>query len=368
MSNGSRNSDSVSSSNSLSPTVSSVGASGSVPYHVQPNIHLLNINDNLTNDHEIGMIPGYWPDQWQEMQPAVDNVIGTAQISPADLAFATSNTGALPKQSRNSLALALAQTSLASPTQTSLPDTTSNTTEDHQGEGDNCMSRALELIASLHRPAQNPCINGNISTSIVSKTSNSESNTEPTIDQILITNRAAIASLLRILNCVTCLAQEDRGVTLACFLIAGKIVTWYATALTIGAATTAPADDLTTTSNGIRPSDTTLPTPIFLGDYLLDSATSRSVRAGLILAELAEHMQPLLTRLVERLPGIPNVIGAVGNETTIVDGAAATVVAGGSGNGNSIDGGGKGCYELNCALRERVRGLVNEARVISLGC
>ncbi|KAF1824831.1 uncharacterized protein K489DRAFT_142661 [Dissoconium aciculare CBS 342.82] len=368
MSNGSRNSDSVSSSNSLSPTVSSVGASGSVPYHVQPNIHLLNINDNLTNDHEIGMIPGYWPDQWQEMQPAMNNVISTAQISPADLAFATSNTGALPKQSRNSLALSLAQTSLASPTQTSLPDTTSNTTEDHQGEGDNCMSRALELIASLHRPAKNPCINGNIFTSIVSNTSNSESNTEPTIDQILITNRAAIASLLRILNCVTCLAQEDRGVTLACFLIAGKIVTWYATALTIGAATTAPADDLTTTSNGIRPSDTTLPTSIFLGDYLLDSATSRSVRAGLILAELAEHMQPLLTRLVERLPGIPNVIGAVGNETTIVDGAAATVVAGGSGNGNSIDGGGKGCYELNCALRERVRGLVNEARVISLGC
>jgi hypothetical protein len=160
-------------------------------------------------------------------------------------------------------------------------------------------------------------------------------------------------------------------VTLACFLIAGKIVTWYATALTIGAVKTASANDLATTSNisnSIGASDTTLPTPIFLGDYLLDSATSRSVRAGLILAELAEHMQPLLTRLVERLPGIPNVIGAVGNETAIVDTATATVVGGGSGIGNSIDGGGKGCYELNCALRERVRSLVNEARVISLGC
>jgi hypothetical protein len=226
------------------------------------------------------------------------------------------------------------------------------------------MAQALELIASLHAPAETPCL------STSAATSNSDNDNNPTIDQILITNRAAIASLQRILNCATCLAHEDRGVTLACFLIAGKIVSWYAAALSMGTTISAANDtnksSVSTISGpvGMAPVSGVAAnaTPIFLGDYLLDASTSRSVRAGLILAELAEHMQPLLTRFVERLPGIPIVLGAVGSDlTNSGDTAAATAPTMGN------DGGGRGCYELNCALRERVRGIVDEARRVSMG-
>jgi hypothetical protein len=73
-------------------------------------------------------------------------------------------------------------------------------------------------------------------------------------------------------------------------------------------------------------------------------------------------MQPLLTRFVERLPGIPNVVGAVGS-----DGAGAGEMSAAAAQAKGNDGGGKGCYELNCALRERVRGIVDEARRVSSG-
>jgi hypothetical protein len=237
-----------------------------------------------------------------------------------------------------------------------MPTTASTPVNNNHHTGrNNCMTQALELIASLHTPTETPCL----STTATTATTSNSNNSEPTIDQILLTNRAAIASLQRILNCATCLAHEDRGVTLACFLIAGKITTWYATALSMSTSTSGKPTTTVPAIPGPAGMAPTTATPIFLGDYLLDASTSRSVRAGVILAELAEHMQPLLTRFVERLPGIPNVLGAVGSDVPEISAAVPPV------KGN--DGGGKGCYELNCALRERVRGIVDEARRVSLG-
>jgi hypothetical protein len=362
MSNGSVTSDNTSSRN-LSPTMDPAVAAGlqaGITYQAHHNMHHLGMNPSIPVDLDNGMVPEYLSNSWQQVRPRMDSIAGTALSARDDLQFITSNMAIMSKKPPGSISFTQTAIPLLTPP-TSTPATITNSdpmNSHHQTGRNSCIDQALELITSLHTPTNASC-------AYTTATSNIDSDNDPTIDQILLTNRAAIASLQRILNCANCLTHEDRGVALACFLIAGKIISWYATALSMGTSTSA-TNSITKSSNtvGVLPAvpgpagmaPSAIATPIFLGDYLLDASTSRSVRAGLILAELAEHMQPLLTRLVERLPGIPNVVGAAGDDVAVTTTAAQKV-------GN--DGGGKGCYELNCALRERVRGIVEEARRVS---
>jgi len=186
--------------------------------------------------------------------------------------------------------------------------------------GKGCMALALELVSSLH-VSRESCV-ASVATPLAIPTTTEDTRD---VDQVLFENRDAIKAVHQILDCP---CSRDPSIFMACHLVAAKIVSWYQAALGLSEKQFVAAGDDPAFA------DRVVARPIFMGNYLLDAAASRSVRAGLILSELKEHMQPLLLRLSGQMPG-----------------AAAT--------GGSI--------EFGCTLRDQLRGTIEEASMISLG-
>ena len=162
----------------------------------------------------------------------------------------------------------------------------------NQGPKD-CLIRVLEVVRSLH-------VSVISCSTVVSDTGLSDSSIfnhlasiQPKrddrrdIDQVFFKNRDAIKSLHRILDC-GCSASPS--VALACYLAAGKIIRWYRAAIGI-------SDEAEAANDRKSMPEQIVVRPIYMGRYCLHPTTQRSVRASVVLNELKEQVQPLLTRL-----------------------------------------------------------------------
>jgi len=109
------------------------------------------------------------------------------------------------------------------------------------------------------------------------------------IDTVLFQNRDAVKTLGKILDC-PCSADQD--VALACYLAATKVVAWYEAAMDISGNAPDGSGDM---SQGM--SDRIVARPIFMGGYCLNAEAGRAVRAKVVLMEMTEHVQPLISRL-----------------------------------------------------------------------
>ncbi|KAL9080000.1 MAG: hypothetical protein Q9157_001145 [Trypethelium eluteriae] len=202
--------------------------------------------------------------------------------------------------------------SLQTPASTAVPESFSTTSEfaqeprtEHERpppepyhSGQDCMALALQVVYDLHVPREHCRTAASSDPMTCIQTFKDEPRD---VDSVLFLNRDAIKSVNKILGCP---CSADRSVALACYLAAAKIIEWYGAA--IGISVDASRDDgHENGANGflddevkLRPmSDRIISRPIFMGRYCLDAEVHRSVRAKVVLSELREHIQPLMSRL-----------------------------------------------------------------------
>ncbi|KAF2795488.1 hypothetical protein K505DRAFT_195049, partial [Melanomma pulvis-pyrius CBS 109.77] len=160
--------------------------------------------------------------------------------------------------------------------------------------GHDCMALALRVVYNLN-VMREPC---HIATSDPMAYIQSSENEARDVDTVLFHNRDAAQTIKKILDC-SC--STDSTVTLACYLAATKIVDWYGAA--IGAAGEPSGEEACSNTaldhNSVRRAmvDRIIARPIFMGRYCLDPEVQRAVRAQVVLSELKEHVQPLISRL-----------------------------------------------------------------------
>ena len=168
-----------------------------------------------------------------------------------------------------------------------------------------CMTLALHVVDSLHVP-RDRCESSDPTAWMQAPKERPRD-----VDAVLLLNRDAIKTVNRILDCP---CSADRNVALACYLATAKIIHWYATAMGISmdafeaegndngngnfsanTSTNAGRSPLGTDIRPIPMSDRIASRPILMGRYCLDADTQRSVLAKVILSELKEHIQPLMS-------------------------------------------------------------------------
>ncbi|KAF2219508.1 hypothetical protein BDZ85DRAFT_43130 [Elsinoe ampelina] len=147
--------------------------------------------------------------------------------------------------------------------------------------GQDCLALVLQVVSDLH-VVRDSCSTAASDPMTCIQSAHEEARD---VDQVLFLNRDAITTINKVLDCP---CSSDPSVSLACYLAATKIVSWYAAAIGV---TDGQPDHL----------DNSLPLivsrPIFMGRYCLDAEAQRSVRAKVVLTELREHIQPLLAKL-----------------------------------------------------------------------
>ncbi|KAI9706229.1 MAG: hypothetical protein M1820_004804 [Bogoriella megaspora] len=265
--------------------------------------------------------------------PTTGSTLVDETTSMADL---TPKLGQLPysqiNNERQNIRINTATTNVRPPTASSLPETPLSRQEDtvkssmhlHHRDQD-CMSSILQLVSDLHVP-QEQCSSKLSSPPQYLQATPDESRD---LDTVLFSNRDAIRSINTILDCHC--ATADRSVGMACYLAAAKIVDWYGAAIGITSTDVSQEDNLNSFRNTpisthnvenniskpninhnanqsrVSLSRSPLPQrrlsshitaqPIFMGRYVLDADVLQSVRAKVVLSEVREHFQPLLSRL-----------------------------------------------------------------------
>ncbi|KAL6705700.1 hypothetical protein ACN47E_006489 [Coniothyrium glycines] len=162
------------------------------------------------------------------------------------------------------------------------------------------------------------------------------------VDSVLFVNRDAARSIKKILGC-TC--ASDTNVALACYLATSKIIDWYDAAIRAMGST---LEDTDSSKSSIRSNNDSqgamaeqiIARPIFMGKYCLDREAQRVVGAQVVLGELREHVQPLLTQLPRyQISGHDTADDATGVKTPT--------------------------GLQTCALREQLRTVIHNARALN---
>ena len=143
-----------------------------------------------------------------------------------------------------------------------------------------CAFVALQVVADLHVASQG-CLTA-ANNSLARTQQRSSAGEIRLADAILQCNSEALQRLDKILDCR---CSYEQGVLVPVYLALHKAISWYAAI--VGSADksqSAQADRIATK-------------PIFMGNYCLDAATQRMVRAQVVRKQLKDHVEPLVNRL-----------------------------------------------------------------------
>jgi hypothetical protein len=156
------------------------------------------------------------------------------------------------------------------------------TTALHTGEQD-CTLLALRIAGEMHVALQSCSSADSASTfgePLMARPDRRD------IGEIIKVNRSAIRRVNRILDCPTC--SNDRMCIQTCYLAIQKTVAWYEAVASMdnsGRGTNASLNGLVQAQ------------PVFMGSLSVDHDTQRIMRGSVIMAEMRDHVQPLVTRL-----------------------------------------------------------------------
>ena len=141
-----------------------------------------------------------------------------------------------------------------------------------------------------------------MTTACMQATSSSQSSSLPTINSVITQNRSTIESLNSMLICPCTL---DRHLTTIIFLIALKVVAWYAAvARSTSQSSNCSAIEAANDGCSRKPSpERVLQTPTTVGRYHLDGDDSSRMRAQLVLSELhrVQRVVELMSRRLEAM-------------------------------------------------------------------
>lgn len=146
-----------------------------------------------------------------------------------------------------------------------------------------CIVSALQLVSDLRTPStKRACGNGGFE--CLTQQGNSAATTRD-IDAVLNTNRRALRTLDRVMDCV---CSNEQEVLIPVFLATQQAMLWYEAALCIDPLGNDSVVDRVVTSN------------VMIGNYCLDVGAQGLVRAYIVLGELRRYVQPLVVRLQQR--------------------------------------------------------------------
>ena len=215
-----------------------------------------------------------------------------------------------------------------------------------QSHPHDCTSLAFSTLHSLHLPSCSAPSSGTVSSSL------------PTIDQVLVTNRAAVQSVLTLLACP---CSTDRHLPLLLAVITSKILAWYQAIVCVNingssqttsslSVSSLPHSSTTVAATSYTHLESVIHTPITLGAYTLDGEDEERLRVQLVLGEL-KRVDNLVEKFCERF------------------------CRGSEGDAVNMDQGGErgGVYPtletfLRTRLKETVRGTVGEFRSQMMDC
>lgn len=173
--------------------------------------------------------------------------------------------------------------------------------------GPDCTLLALRIVSEMHVATQT-CSSADPS-AMRSDTHESASDKRD-MSSILKTNRSAMRRINRILDCPTC--STDFMCLQTCHLAVQKAVAWYEGIVSLGCNNPGPNARL---ANLVRPQ------PIFLGSFPLDRDAHRVVRSSVIMGEVRDQVQPLITKL----SGLQRAVTAAsGADVTIQEGSSSS--------------------------------------------
>ncbi|KXT08905.1 hypothetical protein AC579_8466 [Pseudocercospora musae] len=153
-----------------------------------------------------------------------------------------------------------------------------------QRKAHDCASEALALVANFHVAARGCLTAAKDGVGRLDLEDGTLDTHE--IETVLSRNREAMKKLNGILDCQCSLSQE---VLVMVYLAVGKVISWYAAIL--GDDANSPSDQSHSALMGRIAAK-----PVFKGSYCLDTQAQRVFSAHAILAQLKEHVAPLVKR------------------------------------------------------------------------
>ncbi|KAI5370364.1 Putative aflatoxin regulatory protein [Septoria linicola] len=218
-----------------------------------------------------------------------------------------------------------------SPT-TSAPSQDDTATRNHSQRDHGCLGSALQIFSELHVSSRACTL------SVASFDEVRE------LESVLNSNRKALERLAGILDCPCCREQE---VLITTYMAISKALSWYSAALHVDG-TTDHVDQSTSVGRVVSP-------PAFMGGYCLDLQAQTLARAHVVMAQLREHLQPVMARLQKRADSSPP---SRSSSTTSL--GSCTMSSGTSSSSEVLE-----CYQR--ALQDAVSDIVDKINVIKRG-